>query len=47
MMATFLAFLAAGVLIVCANSVSGFAAGLYVPDTALFLFFVEIGRAHV
>ena len=40
MMATFLAFLFAAALVLCANSVSGFAAGLYVPDTALFAFFV-------
>ena len=40
MMATFLGLVAALALAVCANSISGFAAGLYVPDTALFFFFV-------
>jgi hypothetical protein len=40
MVATFLGVLSAIALIVCANSISGFAAGLYVPDTALFFFFV-------
>jgi hypothetical protein len=40
MLATFLGLLAAIALVVCSNSIPGFAAGLYVPDTALSFFFV-------